>query len=287
MLWCVVGLQFLAFQRIILPSTSGSCSPCPICLYISTDKDNGLGVWSVGWGHGALAAGLDGRLSRIWGSNGHINFWVWRDTLQYGSVCEACCVFYQITGISTKQQACILRRLLSIFPIHLPCFSMHLVKQFESLIISWNKTFQLHLMTFLHYFSPCLTTILDAASSILIHQLLSLILKIMHQLQFHEGIFSSRCSQTNHILQSKSRLSDTRIQTLFYLTTVVSHFTVSLLHLTIPPCNTKLVCYMWSVSVSHNKTLPASSFNVMSKTVTSTAIYWSKPHGPQAHSKTK
>jgi hypothetical protein len=47
MLWCVVGLQFLQFQRIIVPSTSGSCSPrmklYPIWLYISTDKDTGLG----------------------------------------------------------------------------------------------------------------------------------------------------------------------------------------------------------------------------------------------------
>jgi hypothetical protein len=143
----------------------------------------------------------------------------------------------------------------------------------------------LHLMTSEHYFSPCLTTILDIASSLLIHQLLSFILKIMHQVQFHEGIFSSQCSQRNHILQSKSRLSDTCIETLLYLTTVVSHFTVTLLHLTILSCNTKLVCYLWSASVSQQKTLPTSSFNVPSKTLTSTAIYRSKPHRPQVHSK--
>ena len=184
---------------------------------------------------------------------------------------------YKITGLYPQKTVI----LISIFPIHVPCFSMHLVKQFESLKISWNKIFQLHLMTFLHYFSPCMTTILYTASSILIHQLSSLILKIMHQVQFHCRIFS----QMNHILQSRSRLSGTCIETLFYLTTVVSHITVGLLHFTIPPCNTKLVCYMWSISVSQKKTLPASSFNVMSKTLTLTAIYRSKPHGPQAHSK--
>jgi len=56
-------------------STSGSCSLCPIWLYISTDKDIGLGVWSVVWRHGALAAGSEGRLSLIWGVHGHISFW--------------------------------------------------------------------------------------------------------------------------------------------------------------------------------------------------------------------
>jgi len=123
-------------------------------------------------------------------------------------------------------------------------------------------------MTFLHYFSPCLTINFDIASSIIIH----------------EGIFSSWCSQGNHILQSRSRFPDTCIETLFYLTTVVSHFTISLLHLRIPlPHYTKLVCYVWSESVSQKKTLPASSFNVMSKTLTSTAIYRSKPYGPQAN----
>lgn len=147
---------------------------------------------------------------------------------------------YKTTGLYPQKIVI----LISIFPIHVPCFSMHLVKQFESLMISRNKIFQLYLTAFLHYFSPCLTTILDTASSILIHQLLSLILKIMHQVQFHERIFSSQCSQRNHILQSKSRLSDTHIETLFYLTTAVSHFTVSLLHLTIPARNTKLICYM-------------------------------------------
>lgn len=174
---------------------------------------------------------------------------------------------YKTTGFYPQKTVI----LISIFPIHVPCFSTHLVKQFESIMISWNKIFQLHLMTFLYYFSPCLTTILDIASSILNHQLLSLIIKFMHQVQIHEAIFSSRHSPRNHILQSKSRLSDTRIETLLYLTTVVSHFTVSLLHLTIPPCNTKLVCYVWSASVNRKKTLPASSFNVMSKTLTSTA----------------
>jgi len=85
MLWCVVGLQFLAFQRIILPSTSGSCSlrneaVSDLAVHIyrqghwsgwkSYDS-----VWSVAWGHGALTAGSEGRLSFIWGSHGHINFW--------------------------------------------------------------------------------------------------------------------------------------------------------------------------------------------------------------------
>jgi len=297
MLWSVVGLQFLAFQRIILPSTSGSCSlrnealsDLAVHIYRQGHWSGWKsydGVWSVAWGHGALAAGSEGRLSFIWGSHGHISFWSGGihcskvQFIRHAVYSSRLLEYLQNTGLYPQKTS----TLMPIFPIHVPCFSMHPFKQFESLMISWNKIFQLHLMTFLHYFSPCLTTILDIASSVLIHQLLSLITKIMHQVQIHEGIFSFRCSQTNHILQSKSRLPDTCIETLFYLTTVVSHFTVSLLHLTIPPNNTKLVCYVWSESVSQKRILPASSFNEMSKTPTSAAIYRSKPHGPQAHSK--
>ena len=163
--------------------------------------------------HGALAAGSEGRLSFIWDSHGHINFWsggihcnmvqLVRQAVYSSDYWN----IYKTTGLYPQKTVI----LISIFPLHVPCFSMHLVKQFESLLISYNKIFQLHLMTSVHYFSPCLTTILDTASSLLIHQLLSLILKIVHQVQFHERIFSSQCSQRNHILQSKSRLSDTCI----------------------------------------------------------------------------
>ena len=85
MLWCVAGLQFLAFQRIIVPSTSGSGSPrneavSDLAVHIYRQGHwsgwkSYEGVWSVAWGQGALAAGSVGRLSFIWGSHGHINFW--------------------------------------------------------------------------------------------------------------------------------------------------------------------------------------------------------------------
>ena len=75
MLCCVVGLQFLAFQRITVPSTSRSCSPRNVAvsdLSVHIYRQGHWsrwksyeGVWSVEWEHGALTAVLDRRLSFI------------------------------------------------------------------------------------------------------------------------------------------------------------------------------------------------------------------------------
>jgi hypothetical protein len=105
---------------------------------------SGMRTWCTG-----QAAGSEGRLSFIWDSHGHINFWSGGiqcnmvQLVRHAVYSSDYWNIYKTTGLYPQKIVI----LISIFPIHVPCFSMHLVQQFESLMISWNKIFQLHLMT--------------------------------------------------------------------------------------------------------------------------------------------
>jgi hypothetical protein len=242
MLWCVLGCSSWCFKESYCLQLQGHAAQemklCPISLYISTDKDTGLGErvvrvsgqWRVQVGTRCTGCWFGGEVKVHLGFSWPYQFLVWRDTLQYGSVRKACCVFWS-GGIHCNMVQFIRHavyssrlveylqnnRLVSSEDCYLDIyFSYTCAMLFNaSGQAVWKlNDFRKQDLSIAPYdiltlFSPCLTTILAITSKILIHQLLTLIIKIMHQVQIHEGIFSSWCSQMYHFLQWKSRRPDT------------------------------------------------------------------------------
>ena len=182
----------------------------------------------MAWGHGALTAGSEGTLSFIWGSHGHISFWsggIYCNTVQF--IRHAVYSYRLLEYLQNN-------RLVSSEDCYLDIYYSYTCAMLFN--ASGQAVWKLN-------------GFMKQDLSISPYDILTLLLS-MPDNKFCYSIINTNSWRDifllmftrDSILQSKSRLPDTCTETLFYLTTVVSHFTVILLHLTIPSCNTKLVC---------------------------------------------
>jgi hypothetical protein len=97
------------------------------------------------------AVGTERRLRFIWGSHG-LNGHTATSAIYVNMLHIPPNYWHNYTTTGSYPQKTV--SLISVFPTHVPCLSMHLVKQFETILISWIKMFQLGPITFLHYLSP-------------------------------------------------------------------------------------------------------------------------------------